>query len=408
MKALVSMLLALVSFGTYAAGASCTYYTRSGFYVGADRTSGPQLSREQACVALGTSLAGVSGYTSWDLHNTGGTPGVCSGLRYDVGHPSGESFTDNGTFSWTTTTAACPVDPCDAVKDSTATLTGTGTSVPASGCYNKCEYKPDGVGVALGGTWVSQGKATGVTGSCGGGPAEESQRPNCISSSKGIFCASKTKRSCGTINGETVCLDDVPHDNCVLTSDGGAVCGSSAGSPPAPDDGDEGGGIASADLELKDSDGAGGGDTYNYYTSTTVQGSTSGASGDAPGSAGGTGSVAGEGEDGSVEGPDGYGDAPSEWSDCASNIDGCVQAQLSGKVGALAEGIPLLAFAAGLDAAFSSAPECPMVQMHVFEADYDVMAPVCEVVEGNRTMISLVFQIGWAFCGLRILMKAQQ
>lgn len=424
MKALIAILLVVASYATHAAGSSCTYYTRSGFYAGSVRTSGAKLTQDQACVAVGNTL----GYS---LHWTGSGTNFCSGTRPN-GSGGTEGWDDAATFGWATTTAACPTDPCQEWLNANEAVAGpkagqlitrgattspsgemclsddgNGNDVTGGGLYDKgCKVEKAGAGIGSpSGHWFGQLRYTGQSCGASAPTMPPDTGANCVTTSAGQVCISKEKSGCGTVNGDRVCLGEIPPGRCVLISGGGAVCESSATTPPAPDDGEES--PAAPDLTIDHTPPGGSTtNTYNYYGPTTVNNSTTVVEGSGAGSANGSGSP--NGEDGAADAPEEYGSVPQEWEDCASDLDACVQAQLTGKVSSLAEGIPLLAFATGLDDAFSATPECPAVQMTVFETDYDVMAPVCSVVDDNAVIIALVFQIGWAFCGLRILLKAQQ
>ena len=81
-------------------------------------------------------------------------------------------------------------------------------------------------------------------------------------------------QNCGYFNDQYICLGAMPTGNCIFLGDGGMACDSTAGSPPAPDDGVTAGTPAPPDAQLSD-----GTNTTNLYNAGTVGGSSGNPSG---------------------------------------------------------------------------------------------------------------------------------
>jgi len=325
-------------------------------------------------------------------------------------------------------TMECPPDPCEytlALNDLGGTVRNGSGSTEGTFCADtlqgsetimSCRVKVAGVVARSGDNWAAQVQWLGE--SCGGGDTAsgDDTAPNCASTSSGMFCASKSKPNCGTVNGQAVCLDKVPEGTCEFLADGGMVCAAGASTPPAPSDGM--GDPATPDGSLGYVDPAGDSYEFNYYTSTTVSGSSTGASGAQPGTSAGGGLTGGgdEGEESNAEGADPgaicdgtdcYGQAPAEDVDCVADIGACVGGIVSGAWASMTTGIPLLGFVSGLYEAFDEGGECPSAPLTIFDEEYDVMASACSVIDGSAALLALVFQIGWGLVGLRIMLKAQ-
>lgn len=399
------------------AAASCTQYVVAGTGSSPSQASWSRaVAAENWCSEYGgcygicgniTETGGVNGVGTVSYRQT---PGSCPSA-------ASRSFATAGT-------GPCQEDPCDYLgsfqpdvitRGATSLPSGElclsddgqGNDVSGGGLYGKgCKVEKAGAGIeSPNGHWFGQLRYTGV--SCGeAAPTMPSDTgANCVTTAKGQICISKDKSGCGTFNGDRVCLPDVPPGKCVLLSGGGAVCESSAGSPPAPDNGS--GSPAEPDGEVEHVPPASPGTTnvYNYYGPTTVTNSSTPVVGAAPGTA--SGYPGAEDSDGSAGAPDGYGDTPSEIADCVADMDACATQQATGAFEQLVAGVPILAFASDLNEAFSAMPACPTVDITLFGETYNLMASACSLVEGNQALISLVFIIAWSFFALRVALKAE-
>jgi hypothetical protein len=104
----------------------------------------------------------------------------------------------------------------------------------------------------------------------------DNETSNCISSGGDTFCTEPdlADENCGMLNDQYICLGSVPEGNCTFYGSGDVACSSTAGSPPAPDDGVTPGAPASPDMTINVN-----GDTINLYNSGTASGSTGDVSG---------------------------------------------------------------------------------------------------------------------------------
>lgn len=338
-----------------------------------------------------------------------GVTGTC-GVNYSC------PYTETSTFAvqWGVDPDGCPPppeNPC--LSGNRIESHGDGDVVPDTLCNSGCEYATVGVGGSIGGKWASAAR---MTGNMCEVPSHNSGA-NCITSASGTFCAPRNAEAtgCGTVNGERVCLADVPAGTCMfLGESGGLVCASEVGSPPGPSA--PGGGPATPDAALRL--GAGGSSsTFNYYAGSTVSSSsTTVVGGSNPGGAGsGSGGGSGDGGDGTggsaggefCDGGDCYGELPSSWTECAANVGACTEGYAAAARDTLVSSVPILAFISEFHDAFSTTSACPAYSMELLDQEYDLMSPVCSVVASNSALIHLVFQIGWSLGALGILLRAQ-
>lgn len=295
----------------------------------------------------------------------------------------------------------CPPDECEASAGNTGMLSGSGSSAPSTACEGGCGQVLKGISVAMGGTWAGRYESTGV--SCEV-PDELTQNVNCITTASGRVCASRQERNCGVFNGRQMCVDDIPEGICKV-GEGGAICASGASGAPT----DSEGAPATPDAGVKLGNGDGGsGSSFNYFSQTTINGSSTPVVGAGSGSDGlGGDDGDGDGEGGGVEEctseADCYGTLPESFGECVGDLTGCVTSAASAAWGSLRENVPLLSLTANLHASLSSGGSCPSVSVTIFENDYDVMGPVCPLLEDNAGLLSLIFHICWSFMGLRIL-----
>lgn len=103
---------------------------------------------------------------------------------------------------------------------------------------------------------------------------------SCIPVGDGEYCASRTgSGQCGYLNDAFICLNSVPDRGCSKVGDGALVCSPNAASPPAPDDGVSAGIPATPDDVITNAVPSSNtntttNNTYNYYSGTTVSGSS--------------------------------------------------------------------------------------------------------------------------------------
>lgn len=416
------MLVALVAGGP--ALADCTYYKLSGVAV-SDVPAGP--NREAVAAA----------WIAW-----ASPPAVCDS-NYVSGGSDGLGYIDYESVSSTCTppysrksfnaygTGACPADPCEyttalnelgpVVREGTGSTAGTFCADYSEDgvTIQSCRVTVKGVVARSGERWSAQVQFSGE--SCGGGDSDvgDDSAPNCASSSAGMFCASRAKSNCGTINGQSVCLDKIPDGTCEFLSDGGMVCAAGTENPPAPDDGAGGPVTPDGGMDYVDNDGVVHG--FDYYGPTTVGGSAGGASGASPGTSAGGGQT---GPGGSSSAPDGadpgeicgknvdgsencYGSVPQSWTECLEDVGQCVTGIVEDAWGSITEEIELLGVVAGLADAFAVGGSCPVANITLFGETYDLMESVCEVSSGVDSLLALVFQVAWSLFALRIILKAQ-
>lgn len=325
----------------------------------------------------------------------------------------------------------CPEDPCvnaktisDGWKEAGNEVTTGASSEPSGmmcssddghgggfsgGLYGAgCEVIRDGAGIGSdGGHWYGQVKYTGQ--SCPADPAPDplDSKANCISTASGRVCVSKKKHNCGSVDGVQVCLSEVPEGDCMLLSNGGAVCDASATNVPKDDMGEplEASGTISQTSGGTGTSSPGTTKTYNYYSSSVVQSSSTTVTGS---DGGGDGDGDGDG-DGAAEAcesdEDCFGSVAED--SCADDLVACVTGAAVGlyeEFGAT----PLIAAATGLYSSFPDGGACPSAPVEVFEESTDAMGSFCTLMEGNADLLGLFFAIGWSLAGLRILLGGNE
>lgn len=323
----------------------------------------------------------------------------------------------HATLSFTSITVECPDvpdEPCEALSG----LSGSGGATPGptggfcltddgdGGPGNQCAVVRNGASMETGTGWFGKVLFTGAA--CGETDDEISKdAPNCESSSAGTICIDKTenpeKKSCGTFNGEFVCLDEVPDGSCLLMANGGAVC--TEGSDDAPKDSE--GDPLPPDKTLQH-DTPGGGDTnnYNYYSSSSVTNSTTpvvGSSGSGSGSGDGDGEGEGEGVEECESDADCFGTFPTVY-ECVDDMSECIGDATAAAWTNLREGVPLLGMAEDLHTSLSTTTTCPAAPVEMFGETYDFMAGGCELIDPHRSLLALIMQVFWSLVGLRIVM----
>lgn len=164
--------------------------------------------------------------------------------------------------------AACSGASADGVGDKFTTSTFPGSD----GYCNAVSHCKMAVtsSVGVGGATIYKVEHTSQACANGGVPAPGegalSAGETCAGSSP-EFCMAKAGENCGYVNDSFVCLPKVGNE-CAVLADGGRVCGSSAPTPPVPDNGTAGvpatpdGQISSTVNNTTN--------VYNYFNTTTV------------------------------------------------------------------------------------------------------------------------------------------
>lgn len=211
--------------------------------------------------------------------------------------------------------------PCIAVPGTPAGMCLSDYRYTGAGCGTPTDPPPEVLPPDVGGLCVSSAagqvclpkKTKTNCGTVNGEQVCMDAPTNCGTVNGEYQCLSNAV-NCGTVNGEEVCVGKVPQSQCVTLQGGQVICGASAVSPPAPDNGTPGT-VAEPDAVIT-------GNTVNSNnttstTTTNVYGSAAvGASSVPPetvvpvgGDLGLDGDGVGEGDTGSVSGGEGC-DAP--------------------------------------------------------------------------------------------------
>lgn len=310
----------------------------------------------------------------------------------------------------------CPPPPCEQWQDVSASMEGTG-ALPANVCRNMgdgsmCRFVPaGGVSLQLANAWAGVFKGDGSECS----PSDNvGTAANCIMMASGKYaCAGKPSNpNCGKLNGEDVCLEKMPEGSCAFMADGSVICDADA--PNQPDNGTPGEqATPDAVMGLGSGEGA---KEFNYYTNTTVAGSSGGGSGlsgvgpDAVSQDGGLGDGEGDGDgDGAgeiCEGSDCYGEdgIGGQIAECSDDFEECITG-FAGTLWETIEELPMMEFVASLHEAFGTTGACPEGSFTLWNETYDVMAPACGLITDHTGTFHLLFQVIWSLAGLRIILE---
>lgn len=310
----------------------------------------------------------------------------------------------------------CPADPCEDAAELASAGLGVGADVEQSGqmcsaddgsggaysggLYGRgCEVVKDGSGISSsdGAHWFGQVKYTGQ--SCPEFPEPQTldSEANCLATSGGAICVSKSTKNCGTVNGERVCLDEVPPGECMLLSSGGAICDSTAENVPK----DEMGEPLPPTATTSSTSGGSSSDpgdttTYNYYSSSVVNSSST--------------QITGSSNDSATEGEGGGGEGESlddlEGGDMGEvDTFGAVAGSFMDRV----EASPLVSAVTGIGAGMGSG-SCPDWDTEVnagpfgqFNVDFSFICTMWDDIAG---VIGAVMMALFAFAAVRILMSA--
>lgn len=209
---------------------------------------------------------------------------------------------------------------------------------------------------------------------------------------------------CGDLNGEFVCLKSTPPGGCQVFASGAKVCDSTAGTPPVPDNGTKGQ-PATPTTQIGQSVNGGSATTYNYYSSSTVSGSSATGNGTSPTT------QAGQGTSGSGSGASAAnGDCGATGVNCAGDstvptlpTQQTIAQSTSDYVGSLSS-VPIVASVSNIASAIPSGT-CPTATLSVFGHSYQ-LDEQCTLYNSISAVLSAVFLAMWALLGVRILMSA--
>jgi hypothetical protein len=379
-----------------------------------------------ACGNAGCSVAGSTctyapGAITWGATfpnvSSASVAGSCSG-------PCG------GTHSWTlaatlaTTTAQCPNCPAAGA----GTLYGI-DAIDASGasCHAGCLYTTPAPSLQIHCS-VTSGACSSTSGvvesSSTGSPCGQSQatssspvdstNPNSSQcDSSGTVCADTSSgKSCGTFNGDEVCVGTVRTGTCVSYASGGVACAAST-APPVPNNGTPGT-PATAAMQVSAN-----GQTVNYYTSTQISTSTTTTTTGNPvqsqptgtqGLGGGTGGSVTVSGSVAVSADPAKGDCGAAGVNCAGDATtptlpsaDTIATTTTNYVGALSS-VPIVAAVSGISASIPTGT-CPTGSFSVYGSTYTIDAQ-CSLWASVSAIVQLVMLAVWALAGVRILMSA--
>jgi hypothetical protein len=199
----------------------------------------------------------------------------------------------------------------------------------------------------------------------------------------------ESKRNCGTVNGEAVCLADVPPGNCMLLASGGAICTEDAENAPTDAMGEP-----VTPTKQIEGQGDSGTNNYNYYSSSIVNNSGTPVTGTANGDEG-----------------DGDDEEEEEEEPCDS-VEECVGGlgELDGIQGATSaymariQGSGIVQAVSGIGSSIPSG-SCPVPTFDAFGETLSLSA-MCDILDPVLPIISAVMLFMWAVMAARVLMSA--
>lgn len=357
--------------------------------------------------------AGPAPFDNWTLSScsVSGVPtGVGQSIVASISGPLSQQAMGTSAVM-----SECPPPPgCDTDDPQVGTdISWSGSSMSTGGDYchavSQCKVSVS-QSTGADGSVVFTGHVTSQNCDSGAPSAEDPQAgESCTPVGDGEYCASPNAGdgSCGYVNDSFVCLSKVAQDECKPLADGGAVCGASAGTPPAPDNGTRGE-PAAPDGEIEHN--AGGSsttNTYNYFNSTTVT-SSSVATGDGsnPQDSGGSpsgnaGGGEGEGEGGECVGPDCTVSMPS-----LEDV-GTFREAVTGFWSRLGE-VPLVEAVSGITASLPT-ETCPdwSTTFNVFGQSFEVdFVIVCDLWADIAPLLSAAALALWGLLAVRVFLSA--
>lgn len=219
---------------------------------------------------------------------------------------------------------------------------------------------------------------------------DEPGNTNCVSGSGITFCAAQTSQNCGTVNGQSVCLDSIPPGRCTFLGNGGMVCASGASGAPTEEDGVT---PAAPDGEFTAGSDDAAEEDYEYFGPGTVANSGTPTSGTST-------TIISDGDDG---------EEPGEEEPFAGPDLGETETfgEALSSFMAAAEGAPVIAAATGIGASLP-AGECPAPSLVVpYLGDVELTLDAhCTLWEEIAFVFTAVMLAVWVFIGARIILSA--
>ena len=324
----------------------------------------------------------------------------------------------------------CPTNPCSANAGKTVNFSSSSGPLPVgstakdgAGCTYTVKTDPVTViGKCHNGTGTCAVQTATATGAQDGNQDNTpvGNQGDCFSNPSGNVCSEggTQGKSCGTFNGDEVCVSAVPSGSCVSYASGGVACTvSSSGAvatPPAPDNGTAG--QPAPPTGTVSSSTGGVVTTTNYYNTTTVTGSSGGvvttpvAGGGNTGD-GGSGTSTGSGGSSNGSGPSApNGDCGAPNVTCGadgsvpqlSNVD-TLQQSTSGYYSSLSA-VPVVQAVASISAAVP-AGECPTAQFAVYGTTYTIDEQ-CTLWPSVASIVRVCMLAVFTVLGVRVLMSA--
>lgn len=259
---------------------------------------------------------------------------------------------------------------------------------------------PSGVRACAGGECFARLVFTGDQ--CGAEPdasgetlIDEPGNQNCVAGGGITFCAPQTSTNCGTVNGQSVCLDSVPPGRCTFLGNGGMVCAAGATGAPTEEDGvtpaEPDGTFTAESEDAAEED-------YEYFGPGTVANSGTPVSG--PSSS--------EGSEDEGEEPGGECDEPGA---CVGVVPELGETETVGEATsaflAAIEGTPLIAAAMSIGTSMPPG-ECP-VASDTIEYLGNMTLTIdahCGLWDEIAVILSYVMLACWVFAGVRIVLSA--
>ncbi len=319
----------------------------------------------------------------------------------------------------------CPVQHCTPVPGVTNSFSGTSTSVATRSYCNTvtdCQVNVT-QSVAVNGTVIYTGVESQTQDCASGTPAVPSgsaspAAPQCATGASGMtYCTNPTGgANCGEINGQFVCLGNIPQGGCAALAGGDKACDAKAGTPPAPDSGTPG--VPATPSDTINTPGTSGmPPVVNYFNQATVSGSSAAGNTGAPGGTPNPTSQAAQGQGtgwgtavGSAGPSAGNGDCGASGVDCSA--DGSTPTlpdqrsigdEATSYFSAL-HSVPIVAAVSGIAASVPTGA-CPTATFSVLGTAF-TLDEQCTMFEQIQPLLSAVFLAMWALLGVKILMSA--
>lgn len=225
--------------------------------------------------------------------------------------------------------------------------------------------------------------------------AASPDKEECLDIGDGTYCAAAAGNGqCGFLNDKYVCLQKTPDKGCQSFPGAGKVCAANADSPPAPDNGTPGV-KASPDGTISQQVG-GVTNNYNYYSSSTVTGSSRGGPPDGPPATGVAERPVGEepadGDDVAAPALPEIGEADTFGESTSAFVDGLYA-------------LPLITAATSVGASLP-AGSCPATDTFTIFGESFSFVSMCTLWEDVSGPLGLVMLAFYSLIGLRIVLTA--